>query len=60
MELKQYPIHRKYKKCEARNQITIGNDVGVPDGKPDIAEKKYIRKKEKSGYGERSRCPYFI
>ncbi len=38
MELKQYPIHRKYKKCEARNQITIGNDVGVPDGKPDIAE----------------------
>ena len=38
MELKQYPIHRKYKKCEAKNQITMGNDYGVPDGKPDIAE----------------------
>ena len=38
MELKQYQIHRKYKKCEAKNQITIGNDFGVPDGKGDIAE----------------------
>ena len=31
MELKQYQIHRKYKKCEAKNQITIGNDFGVPE-----------------------------
>ena len=31
MELKQYPIHRKYKKCEAKNQITMGNDYGVPE-----------------------------
>ena len=38
MELKQYQIHRKYKKCEAKNQITIGNDFGVPEGKGDIAE----------------------
>lgn len=37
MELKQHLIHRKYKKCEAKNQITIGDDYSVPDGKPDIA-----------------------
>ncbi len=37
MELKQNLIHRRYKKCEARNQITIGDDYSVPDGKPDIA-----------------------
>lgn len=37
MELKQHLIHRKYKKCEAKNQITIGDDFSVPDGKPDIA-----------------------
>lgn len=38
MELKQYPIHRKYKKAEAKSQITIGDDYSVPEGKPDIAE----------------------
>lgn len=37
MELKQNVIHRKYKKCEAKNQITIGDDFSVPEGKPDIA-----------------------
>lgn len=37
MELKQHLIHRKYHKCEAKNQITIGDDYSVPDGKPDIA-----------------------
>ena len=37
MELKQNMIHRKYKKCEARNQITLGDDYSVPEGKPDIA-----------------------
>lgn len=36
MELKQNLIHRKYKKCEAKNQITLGDDYSVPDGKPDI------------------------
>ncbi len=37
MELKQHLIHRKYHKCEAKNQVTIGDDYSVPDGKPDIA-----------------------
>lgn len=37
MDLKQQLIHRKYKKCEAENQITIGDDYSVPEGKPDIA-----------------------
>ncbi len=37
MELKQNLVHRKYKKCEARSQITLGDDYSVPDGKPDIA-----------------------
>lgn len=37
MELKTNLIHRKYKKCEAKNQITIGDDYSVPEGKPDIA-----------------------
>ena len=37
MELKQNLIHRKYKKCEAKNQITLGDDYSIPDGKPDIA-----------------------
>lgn len=37
MELKQNLIHRKYKKCEAKTQITLGDDFSVPDGKPDIA-----------------------
>ena len=37
MELKQNLIHRKYKKCEAKSQITLGDDYSVPDGKPDIA-----------------------
>ena len=37
MELKTHLIHRKYKKCEAKNQITIGDDYSIPDGKPDIA-----------------------
>ncbi len=38
MELKQNSIHRKYHKAEAKNQITIGDDYSVPEGKPDIAE----------------------
>ena len=38
MELKQHVIHRKYHKAEAKNQITIGEDFSVPDGKPDIAD----------------------
>lgn len=38
MELKQQLIHRKYKKCEAKNQITIGDDYSVPDGKPDVSK----------------------
>ena len=37
MELKQHLIHRKYQKAEAKNQITIGEDYSVPEGKPDIA-----------------------
>lgn len=37
MELKQNQIHRKYKKCEAKKQITIGGDYSVPEGKPDIS-----------------------
>ena len=37
MELKQNLIHRKYKKCEVRNQITIGDDYSVTEGNPDIA-----------------------
>lgn len=45
MELKQNLIHRNYKKCEAKNQITIGDDYSVPDGKPDIAE--ILQKKAK-------------
>ena len=36
MELKQHLIHRKYYKCEAKNQITIGDDYSIPDGKSDI------------------------
>lgn len=38
MELKQHLIHRKYKKAEAASQITIGDDVSIPDGKPDAAK----------------------
>ena len=37
MELKQHLIHRKYRKAEAKSQVTIGDDYSVPDGKPDIA-----------------------
>ncbi len=37
MELKTTLIHRNYQKCEAKTQITIGDDYSVPDGKPDIA-----------------------
>lgn len=36
MELQQHSIHRKYKKAEAKSQITIGDDVSIPEGKPDI------------------------
>lgn len=38
MELKQNMIHRNYHKCEARSQISIGDDYSVPDGKPDVGE----------------------
>ena len=38
MDLKQHLIHRSYTKCEAKNQITIGDDYSVPDGKPDVAK----------------------
>lgn len=37
MELKQNSIHRNYQKAEAKNQITIGDDYSVPEGKPDMA-----------------------
>lgn len=37
MELQTNLIHRNYHKCEAKNQITIGDDYSVPEGKPDIA-----------------------
>lgn len=36
MELKQHLIHRKYHKCEAKNQITIGEDFSVPEGRSDV------------------------
>lgn len=45
MELKQHLIHRNYHKVEAKNQITIGEDYSVPDGKPDIT--KLLQKKAK-------------
>ena len=38
MDLKQQQIHRTYKKCEAKNQITLGNDYSVPEGKPAVAK----------------------
>ena len=38
MDLKQHLIHRNYTKCEAKNQITIGDDYSVPDGKPDVSK----------------------
>ena len=50
MELKQHLIHRKYKKCEAKNQITIGNDFSVPDGKPDVS--KILQKRAEVSVGE--------
>ena len=37
MELKQFLIHRNYEKCGAKNQVTIGDDYSVPDGKSDIS-----------------------
>ena len=37
MELKQNLIHRKYDKARARNQITIGDDYSLAEGKPDLA-----------------------
>lgn len=37
MELKQHLIHRKYRKAEAKTQLSIGEDYSVPEGKPDIA-----------------------
>lgn len=38
MELKQHLIHRKYQKAEAGNQVTIGEDYSIPEGKPDVAK----------------------
>ena len=38
MELKQHLIHRKYQKAEAGNQISIGEDYSIPEGKPDVAK----------------------
>lgn len=38
MELKQHFIHRKYQKTEAGNQITIGEDYSIPEGKPDMSQ----------------------
>lgn len=43
MELKQHLIHRKYQKAKAGNQITIGEDYSIPEGKPDVA--KILQKK---------------
>ena len=37
MELKQSLIHRNYEKCSAKNQLTLGDDFSVPDGKSDIS-----------------------
>lgn len=37
MELRQHLIHRKFDKSEAKNQINIGDDYSIPEGKPDIA-----------------------
>ncbi len=37
MELKTNLIHRNFTKCEAKTQLTIGDDYSVPEGKPDIA-----------------------
>ena len=45
MELKQFLIHRNYEKCGAKNQVTIGDDYSVPDGKSDIST--ILQKKEK-------------
>lgn len=50
MELKQNLIHRKYNKAEAVNQITIGDDYSVPEGKPDIA--RILQKKAELQIGE--------
>lgn len=50
MELKQHLIHRNYYKAEAKNQITIGEDYSVPDGKPDIA--KILQKRAVLQIGE--------
>lgn len=50
MELKQYLIHRKYQKAEAGNQITIGEDYSIPEGKPDVA--KILQKKAALEIGE--------
>lgn len=38
MELKQYFIHRKFQKAEVANQISIGEDYSLPEGKPDMAK----------------------
>lgn len=37
MELRQHLIHRNFDKAEAKNQISIGDDYSIPEGKPDIA-----------------------
>lgn len=37
MDLKQHLIHRNYQKCEAKSQITVGDDYSIPEGKPDIS-----------------------
>ena len=44
MELKQYLIQKKFQKAEAANQITIGEDYSLPEGKPDMA--KILQTKE--------------
>lgn len=43
MELKQHLIHRNDYKAETKNQITIGEDYSLPDGKPDM--EKILQKK---------------
>lgn len=50
MELKTHLIRRKYHKAEAKNQIAIGDDYSIPDGKPDIAS--ILQKKTELQIGE--------
>ena len=43
MNLKQFAIHRTFQKVTASNQMVIGEDYSLPEGKPDIL--KILQKK---------------